>query len=100
MKKLKELSENIACLWSGAKKLRKDIDLNIVITSEFGRRLKENGSLGSDHGSASVALLIGDSFKDKFIGHYPDLNKLDNRGDLIPNLLPSDLYRYIKNKIW
>ena len=98
--KLKELSENISCLWNNTKKLRNDIDLNIVITSEFGRRLKENDSFGTDHGSASVAILIGDSFKDKFIGYYPDLNKLDNRGDLIPNLLPNDLYDYIENKIW
>ena len=99
-KKLKELSENIYALKKGAEKLKKNVDLNILVTSEFGRRLKENGSLGTDHGSASIALLIGDSFTDEFIGYYPDLNNLDFRGDLIPNLYPNDLYNYVANKIW
>ena len=97
---LKELSENISALKRGTEKLNKNIELNIVVTSEFGRRTKENGSKGTDHGSASVAFLIGDIFKEKFIGKYPDLNNLDERGDLIPNLYPNDLYGYIQKKIW
>ena len=99
-KLLKELSENIFVLKRGTEKMNKNIELNIVVTSEFGRRLKENGSKGTDHGSASVAFLIGDIFKEKFVGKYPDLNNLDTRGDLIPNLYPNYLYRYIQNKIW
>ena len=99
-KLLKELSENISFLKRGAEKLNKNVELNIVVTSEFGRRLKENGSKGTDHGSASIAFLIGDIFREKFIGEYPDLNNLDERGDLIPNLYPNDLYGYIQNKIW
>ena len=78
----------------------KIIDLNIVVTSEFGRRLKENGSNGTDHGNASVAFIIGDAFNEKFIGKYPDLKNLDNRGDLIPNITPTNLYKYIQKKIW
>ena len=97
---LKELSENIFALKRGAEKLNKNVELNIVVTSEFGRRLKENGSKGTDHGSASIAFLIGDIFKEKFVGKYPDLNNLDERGDLIPNLYPNDLYGYIQKKIW
>ena len=31
---------------------------------------------------------------------YPDLNKLDKRGDLIPNLSPPYLYSYIQKMIW
>ena len=99
-KLLKELSENIYFLKNGADKLNKNIELNIVVTSEFGRRLKENGSNGTDHGSASVAFLVGDAFNDQFIGEYPDLKNLDNRGDLIPNISPSYLYDYIEKKIW
>ena len=99
-KLLKALSENVYTLKKRAEELNKKIEVNIVITSEFGRRLKENGSKGTDHGSASVAFLIGDAFKENFIGEYPDLNKLDERGDLIPNLSPSYLYSYIQKKIW
>ena len=83
-KLLKELSENIYFLKNGAEKLNKNIELNIVVTSEFGRRLKENGSKGTDHGNASIAFLVGDAFNEQFIGEYPDLKNLDNRGDLIP----------------
>ena len=92
--------KNIYFLKNGSEKLNKNIELNIVVTSEFGRRLKENGSNGTDHGSASVAFLIGDSFNEQFIGEYPDLKNLDNRGDLIPNISPSYLYDYIEKKIW
>ena len=99
-RKLKELSQNIYTLKKGAEKLKDNIDLNIVVTSEFGRRLKENGSLGTDHGSASIALLIGDSFTEEFIGYYPNLKEVDSRGDLIPNLSPINLYSYIAKKIW
>ena len=99
-KLLKELSENIFFLKNGADKLNKNIDLNIVVTSEFGRRLRENGTNGTDHGSASVALIIGNAFNEKFIGEYPNLKNLDKRGDLIPNISPSNLYDYVQKKIW
>lgn len=99
-KKLSELGSTIYALKKGAEKLNKDIDLNIVVTSEFGRRLKENGTKGTDHGSASVAILVGNSFKHQFLGTYPDLDNLDNRGDLIPNISPSFFYEYAQKKIW
>ncbi len=99
-KKLKELSENILALKKGSEKLKKGLDLNIIVTSEFGRRLNENGANGTDHGSASIAFMVGDSFKEEFIGYYPDLSQLDHRGDLVPNITPNDLYSYAKRKIW
>ena len=37
----------------------------VLIVTEFGRCVAENGSLGSDHGYGSAAILIGESFKDK-----------------------------------
>ena len=99
-KLLNELSDNILVLKKGAEQLNKNIDLNIVVTSEFGRRLKENGSKGTDHGSASIAFIVGDDFNKKFIGAYPDLTNLDSRGDLIPRISPSELYEYIQKSLW
>jgi len=99
-KKLSELGSSIYALKRGAERLNKEIDLNIVITSEFGRRLKENGTRGTDHGSASIAILVGDSFTEKFLGNYPSLDNLDVRGDLIPNISPPLLYEYAQKKIW
>lgn len=49
--------------------------------SEFGRRLKENGSLGTDHGAASIVQLAGPRMKASLAGRYPSLTDLDE-GDL------------------
>ncbi len=49
--------------------------------SEFGRRVAENASLGTDHGAASPAFLSGPSLKHPIFGSQPSLNALDD-GDL------------------
>lgn len=55
----------------------------IMIFSEFGRRVVQNASGGTDHGTANNLFLISKSLKQKgFINETPDLNKLD-AGDLI-----------------
>jgi uncharacterized protein (DUF1501 family) len=41
--------------------------------SEFGRRLGENASAGTDHGEASPLFLIGGGVKGGMYGSYPDL---------------------------
>jgi uncharacterized protein (DUF1501 family) len=54
----------------------------MLLFTEFGRRVKENGS-GTDHGSGGVAFVIGDAVKGGLYGEYPSLepDKLDE-GDL------------------
>ena len=49
--------------------------------SEFGRRVKENGSEGTDHGKAAPLFFFGKAIKPGVIGEYPSLTKL-SRGDL------------------
>ena len=50
--------------------------------SEFGRRIKDNGS-GTDHGSGGVAFLIGNSVRGGHYGEYPSLKEKDQlEGDL------------------
>jgi uncharacterized protein (DUF1501 family) len=41
--------------------------------SEFGRRIKSNGSLGTDHGSAQPVFLFGEPVKQGVLGNPPDL---------------------------
>ncbi|MBV9056959.1 MAG: DUF1501 domain-containing protein, partial [Candidatus Eremiobacteraeota bacterium] len=41
--------------------------------SEFGRRIEENGSRGTDHGEASPLFLIGGGVKGGLYGTLPDL---------------------------
>jgi uncharacterized protein (DUF1501 family) len=52
-----------------------------VTFSEFGRRVKENGSLGTDHGAASQMLVVGDAVQAGPIGEHPSLTDLVD-GDL------------------
>jgi uncharacterized protein (DUF1501 family) len=48
----------------------------VLIFSEFGRRLMENGTAGTDHGTAAPVILIGGAVKSGLHGPYPSLNDL------------------------
>ncbi|MFW6059308.1 MAG: DUF1501 domain-containing protein [Phycisphaeraceae bacterium] len=50
--------------------------------SEFGRRVAQNGSGGTDHGTAGPLFLFGDAPRGGLHGMHPTLDELDN-GDLI-----------------
>ncbi len=52
-----------------------------VCFSEFGRRVEENASKGTDHGTAAPMFLIGNRVKAGLIGKHPSLKDLDE-GDL------------------
>ncbi|MBV9848227.1 MAG: DUF1501 domain-containing protein [Armatimonadetes bacterium] len=56
-------------------------DVTVMTFSEFGRRCKENGSQGTDHGAASVMFVAGAGVKGGVYGDYPSLSDLDD-GDL------------------
>ncbi len=50
--------------------------------SEFGRRIDENGSNGTDHGTASPILMFGDGLNDQgFVGTHPDIQNPDQTGN-------------------
>ena len=53
----------------------------LMTYSEFGRRAKENGSKGTDHGAASSLFVAGPAVKPGALGTYPSLGDLDD-GDL------------------
>ena len=54
----------------------------VHVWSEFGRRAKENGSGGTDHGAAGTGFLIGSRSAGTMIGEFPGLAKLDADGNL------------------
>jgi uncharacterized protein (DUF1501 family) len=62
----------------------------LMTTSEFGRRVHENGSEGTDHGKASVQFLAGPMVRGGLVGDT-DLGRLDD-GDLAPATDPRSLY--------
>jgi uncharacterized protein (DUF1501 family) len=49
----------------------------VLVFSEFGRRLAENGSGGTDHGTAGPVFLLGRSVKSGLHGSCPDLGDLE-----------------------
>jgi uncharacterized protein (DUF1501 family) len=49
--------------------------------SEFGRRVGQNASGGTDHGTAAPMYLMGDMVRPGLLGQHPSMNDLDN-GDL------------------
>jgi uncharacterized protein (DUF1501 family) len=55
--------------------------LLILVSSEFGRRLAENASAGTDHGTAAPMLLVGRKIRGGLYGSLPNLADLDDVGD-------------------
>ncbi len=53
----------------------------LMTFSEFGRRVSENASAGTDHGRASCLFVAGEGVKGGLYGKYPSLTDLD-QGDL------------------
>ena len=54
----------------------------VELWSEFGRRPEENGSLGTDHGAAGNAFVIGSKAQGQMVGEFPGLAKLDENDNL------------------
>lgn len=51
--------------------------------SEFGRRIFENGSIGTDHGKAAPTLFFGSGLSGSaFVGEHPSLDDPNGRGNL------------------
>ncbi len=53
-------------------------DVAMMVFTEFGRRVEENGSLGTDHGTATPMFVVGKKVKSGFYGAHPSLTDLDD----------------------
>ncbi len=61
--------------------------------SEFGRRIFENGSYGTDHGKAAPTLFFGSGLNGSaFVGEHPSLEDPNERGNLDYTMDFRDLY--------
>jgi len=70
-------------------------DTLILVFSEFGRRINENGSKGTDHGKASNVWLIGSKLKNPgFINGITDLN-MNDENDLLYKMDFREIYSSI-----
>ena len=53
-----------------------------LVWSEFGRRVKENGSRGTDHGTAGPMFIVGGGVRGGLHGEQPSVGSVDGNGDL------------------
>jgi uncharacterized protein (DUF1501 family) len=58
------------------KRIGRADDVVMYVHSEFGRRVPENTSLGTDHGTAQVNFVIGNAVKGGLYGTPPSLTNL------------------------
>ncbi|TWT90292.1 hypothetical protein Mal64_06770 [Pseudobythopirellula maris] len=78
---LQEFSDAVKAFLDDIKSAKLDDRVVVLAFSEFGRRVKENNSLGTDHGTAGPVFLAGAPVAGGLLGTAPDLANLDD-GDL------------------
>jgi uncharacterized protein (DUF1501 family) len=78
---LQSLSDGLEAFWNDLTAHGKADSVMIMTWSEFGRRVSENGSNGTDHGTAGHQFIIGNGIRGGHWGDPVDLNNLD-RGNL------------------
>lgn len=78
---LREVSESVSAFLRDANSQGFGDRLLVMCFSEFGRRVAENASEGTDHGTAGPILLAGNRVRAGLIGAHPSLSDLD-QGDL------------------
>jgi len=73
----------------------------VMTYSEFGRRVEENASNGTDHGTAAPVLIMGGRVKGGFYGSQPSLAPADlDQGDMKYTLDFRALYRTVAQDFW
>ncbi|MDX2116891.1 MAG: DUF1501 domain-containing protein [Planctomycetota bacterium] len=78
---LSQLSEAVSAFYKELKAQGNDIRVMTMCFSEFGRRVAQNASGGTDHGTAAPLFLFGPMCQAGVIGEHPSLTDLDD-GDL------------------
>lgn len=75
---LQSMSDGLKAFWDDLTAQGKADNVMIMTWSEFGRRVAENGSNGTDHGTATPQFIIGNGIKGGHWGDPVDLTKLAN----------------------
>jgi uncharacterized protein (DUF1501 family) len=72
----REVSEAIAAFFEDLRQHNAAEDVIMLLWSEFGRRVRDNGS-GTDHGAGGLALVLGEAVKGGMYGEQPSLRAGD-----------------------
>jgi uncharacterized protein (DUF1501 family) len=71
-------SDHIAAFVQDMVRIGRGDDVAVMVFSEFGRRVAENANLGTDHGTAGLAFVVGQKARGGHYGAMPSLVDLDD----------------------
>jgi uncharacterized protein (DUF1501 family) len=80
---LKTASDAIKALFDDLDAHGRSHDVLLMTWSEFGRRVQDNASRGTDHGTSAPHFVVGDAVKPGIYGTAPNLTSLDPNGNLL-----------------
>ncbi len=92
------MSEGVEAFFADLREHNKADNIIMLMFSEFGRRVHDNGS-GTDHGAGGVAFALGEKVKGGHYGEMPSM-KAEHlvQGDLDPNMDFRSVYSTILDK--
>jgi len=96
---LDELAQGLIAFRAAMERQGRWKDILVMTYSEFGRRVAENASHGTDHGTAAPHLFMGGRVKGGLYGTTPSLTDLQE-GDLKHTLDFRSLYATVIEKWW
>ncbi len=79
---MQTLANGVSAFYSDLAAHGKADNVVVMTWSEFGRRVEENGSLGTDHGTAAPMFILGNPVNKGIYGEPPSLSSLDENGNL------------------
>ncbi|HLZ61538.1 MAG TPA: DUF1501 domain-containing protein [Ktedonosporobacter sp.] len=79
---MKTLATGLNAFYTDLMQHNKADNVVVMTWSEFGRRVEENGSLGTDHGTAAPLFVLGNAINKGIYGEPPSLSSLDQNGNL------------------
>ena len=78
---MQQFAQGIGAFMADLKKQENHDRVLVMTFSEFGRRVQQNASGGTDHGAAAPMFFFGPKLKQGIVGRHPSLTDLD-QGDL------------------
>jgi len=86
------VTDSVARFMSQIAGTKRANDVTVVVYTEFGRRVKANAALGTDHGTSNAVYVVGKSGVGGFIGDEPSLTQLDTSGNMLMTTDFRDVY--------
>lgn len=79
---MQTFAQGLSAFYTDLQKHGKADNVVVMTWSEFGRRVEENGSEGTDHGTAAPMFILGNSVSKGIYGEPSSLTNLDDAGNL------------------